>query len=84
MEFSNLSGYCEGTLRCSKLQTLRSNLAAHDSCYVFFQLLKELRYKKFHKLSSSHLYSEALSGYSQELRVLPSNMTAQILVFFAI
>ena len=50
----------------------------------FFKLLKELRYNKFLKLSSSHLYSEALLGYSQELRVLPSNMTAQILVFFAI
>ena len=36
------------------------------------------------KLPSHHLCSEALSGYSQELRIRPPNMTAQNLSVFQI
>ena len=43
--------------------------------------LKNLDIKIF---TSFHLYSEALSEYSQELRTLPLNLTAEICVLFEI
>ena len=43
-------------------------------------MLIEFRYRKFQKIGSSHLCSEALPGYSQEMQFLPPNTTAQVLV----
>ena len=51
---------------------------------IFSRFFKEIRYKKFHKIWNSHLYSKTLSEYSQELWFLPPIMTAQILVEFEI
>ena len=35
-----------------------------------------------HLRNFSHLKSEAMSGYSQELRILPPNLTAQVFLVF--
>ena len=73
-QIANLAFDCD----CSNAFSCR------DVIFVVFLKLFKFRYKKFHKICGSNLYNEALSRYSQELRVLPPNMTAQILVVFEI
>ena len=51
---------------------------------VFSKFFRKIGYRKFHKISYSHRCGEALSRYSQDMRFLPPNMTAQILVTFEI
>ena len=53
-----------------------------DALHASFS--ENLDIKNFAKNWNSHLCSEALSGYSQELQISPSNLTAQILVVLEI
>ena len=68
---ANLASGCE----CSNPCTFR------DITLFESKFFGELRYKNFQNMKLQSRI-EALSGYSQELRILPPNMTAQNLVVF--
>ena len=78
-------GYSQG---CEASDCGCSNSCSFRDMTFFFGIfsifLRKFGYKKFHKTWNYHLCSEALSGYSQVLRILPPSMTAQILVVFEI
>ena len=74
-------GYCEGTLwgceSCLWLW-LRKSLwfSRYGFFWIFSKFFRKITYKKFHKTWNYHLCGDALSGYSQELRILSPNRTA--------
>ena len=53
-----------------------SNARSFRDTAFFLEFFRKLRYKKLNKTLNYHHCSEALSGYLQELRISPPNMTA--------